>query len=97
MVRKDCGCESLSFRSHDSSTPVMHGGCVLGVGEMLTHGQFGAPSPAAKQLQDQDRTSIVAAGVPQSHDIGHLNSHQFTQELRIASPSEGFLTYVAGL
>lgn len=50
-----------------------------------------------KQLQDQDRTSIVAAGVPQSHDIGHLSSHQFTQELRIASPSEGFLTYVAGL
>lgn len=49
------------------------------------------------QYQDQDRAPVVVAGVPQSHDVGHLSSHQFTQELRIASPSEGFLTYVAGL
>ena len=49
------------------------------------------------QFQDQDRASQVVTGVPQSHDIGHLRSHQFSQELRLTSPATGVLTYVAGL
>ncbi len=49
------------------------------------------------QHQDQDRAPVVVTGVPQSHDIGHLNSNQTTQEFRLTSPKDKFLTYVAGL
>jgi iron complex outermembrane receptor protein len=49
------------------------------------------------QYQDGDRLSAPSAGINQSHDIGNLKIEQFSQELRIASPANQPITYVAGL
>ncbi|SEL85045.1 iron complex outermembrane recepter protein [Roseateles sp. YR242] len=53
------------------------------------------------QLQDGDRLSAAAVGLPQSHDHGQLDFEQLSQEVRIASPlGQNFglpIDYVAGL
>ncbi|TBU95839.1 TonB-dependent receptor [Phytopseudomonas dryadis] len=48
-----------------------------------------------RQYQDQDRL----AGLPQNalHDSGQVDYDQFSQELRLASPSGQLLEYVAGV
>lgn len=53
------------------------------------------------QVQDGDRLSAPAVGLPQSHDHGALKFDQLSQELRLASPlNRNFglpIDYVAGL
>lgn len=49
------------------------------------------------QYQDGDRLSAPAVGLNQSHDKGILEISQFSQELRLASPTGTLLDYVAGL
>lgn len=50
------------------------------------------------QIQDGDRLPAVLPGVQaQSHDRGDVDFNQFSQELRLASPKDNFIEYVAGL
>lgn len=50
------------------------------------------------QIQDGDRLPAVIPGVQaQSHDRGDVDFNQFSQELRLASPKDNFIEYVAGL
>lgn len=50
------------------------------------------------QIQDGDRLPAVIPGVQaQSHDRGDVDFNQFSQELRLASPKDSFIEYVAGL
>jgi iron complex outermembrane receptor protein len=49
------------------------------------------------QLQDYDQMSQAIAGFPQVADTGHLAFHQGSEELRIASPKDQFIDFVAGL
>ena len=49
------------------------------------------------QLQDQDRLPQALAAFPQQHDIGDLAYHQFSEEIRLASPKGGFIDYQLGL
>lgn len=49
------------------------------------------------QFQDGDRLSQIYQQFPQSHDRGDLAFEQYSQELRIASPTGQFVDYVAGL
>lgn len=49
------------------------------------------------QFQDQDRLPAAVPGIAQLHDIGRLRFHQWSQELRIASPQDQRFDYVFGL
>jgi iron complex outermembrane receptor protein len=49
------------------------------------------------QLRDGDFRPNLAAGFPRSRDRGIVDISQLSQELRLASPTGGFLEYVAGL
>jgi iron complex outermembrane receptor protein len=49
------------------------------------------------QYQDYDQTDVALPGVPQGVDTGHVDFHQISEELRIASPKDRFIDYVAGL
>jgi iron complex outermembrane receptor protein len=49
------------------------------------------------QFQDQDRLPLPRAGLPQLHDRGDLEFRQVSQEIRLASPTDRFLSYVVGL
>jgi iron complex outermembrane receptor protein len=50
------------------------------------------------EVRDGDYTSILGwrTGTASSRDVGVLDFHQFTQEVRLASPTGGFLDYVVG-
>lgn len=48
------------------------------------------------QFQDQTRLSVLTTAFPFQHDRGDLEFHQFSQELRVASPKGGFTDFVAG-
>lgn len=52
---------------------------------------------ANTQLQDGDRLSAPAAGLPQSHDRGTVDFQQWSQEFRLASPRGETFDYVAGV
>jgi len=52
---------------------------------------------ANDQYQNGDQLSTFIAGIPQSHDYGILRFDQYSQELRIASPKDQSLEYVAGV
>ena len=49
------------------------------------------------QHQDYDQMSQFISGFPQVVDTGHLAFHQGSEELRIASPKDQFIDFVAGL
>jgi len=49
------------------------------------------------QNQDYDQLADHNSSLPQVQDIGHVNFHQTSQELRIASPKGRFVDFVAGL
>jgi iron complex outermembrane recepter protein len=51
----------------------------------------------SNEVRDGDFLSTPYVGIPQSHDFGPQTGSTFTQELRITSPSNQFLEYVAGL
>ncbi len=48
------------------------------------------------QTQDWDQRSLLAIGVPQGVDNGHVSFDQFSQELRLASPQGRLIDYVVG-
>ena len=48
------------------------------------------------QVQDFDMTSTLTAAFPQAIDVGTVDYHQFSQELRLTSPKGGFVDYVVG-
>ncbi|MEH0196211.1 TonB-dependent receptor [Caulobacter sp. CCNWLY153] len=50
------------------------------------------------EVRDGDYTSIAGrrVGTASSKDVGVLDFNQFTQEVRLASPTGGFLDYVVG-
>jgi iron complex outermembrane receptor protein len=50
------------------------------------------------EVRDGDYTSTAGrrVGTASSRDLGVLDFHQFTQEVRLASPTGGFLDYVVG-
>ena len=48
------------------------------------------------QHQDFDGISTLAVGFPQGEDFGDVDSRQFSQELRLTSPKQGFIDYVLG-
>ncbi|WP_310498256.1 TonB-dependent receptor [Sandarakinorhabdus sp.] len=50
-----------------------------------------------REIRDGDWIGQAVAGVPQLHDDGPQTGTTFTQELRIASPTDQFFTYVAGV
>ena len=49
------------------------------------------------QFQDYDQTSQASLTYPQIADTGHLQFHQTSEELRLASPKGQFVDYVVGL
>ena len=49
------------------------------------------------QFQDLDGTNLVYNEISQNADRGEVDSKQFSQELRFASPKGQFFDYVAGL
>ena len=51
----------------------------------------------SNEIRDGDFLSTPYVGIPQSHDFGPQTGDTFTQELRLTSPTGGFLEYVAGL
>lgn len=51
----------------------------------------------SNEIRDGDFLSTPYVGISQSHDFGPQTGDTFTQELRLTSPSGGFLEYVAGL
>ena len=50
------------------------------------------------EIRDGDYTSVLGrrVGTSSSRDFGVLDFHQFTEEVRLASPTGGFLDYVVG-
>jgi iron complex outermembrane receptor protein len=50
-----------------------------------------------KQFQDYDQLSMYNASLPQVMDLGRVEFHQTSEELRIASPKGRFIDFVAGL
>ena len=51
----------------------------------------------SNEVRDGDFLSTPYVGIAQSHDFGPQTGSTFTQELRITSPNNQFLEYVAGL
>ncbi|MFN3747954.1 MAG: TonB-dependent receptor [Sphingorhabdus sp.] len=51
----------------------------------------------SNEIRDGDFLSTPYVGISQSHDFGPQTGDTFTQELRLTSPTGGFLEYVAGL
>ncbi|HEX4874492.1 MAG TPA: TonB-dependent receptor [Sphingorhabdus sp.] len=51
----------------------------------------------SNEIRDGDFLSTPYVGIAQSHDFGPQTGDTFTQELRLTSPTGGFLEYVAGL
>lgn len=51
---------------------------------------------ANTEIRDGDWLPQPYVGVNQLHDFGPQTGHTWSQELRLTSPSTGFLTYVAG-
>ena len=51
----------------------------------------------SNEIRDGDFLSTPYVGIAQSHDFGPQTGTTFTQELRLTSPTGGFLEYVAGL
>jgi iron complex outermembrane receptor protein len=48
------------------------------------------------QFQDYDQLSAYNASLPQVQDLGQVEFHQTSEELRIASPKGRFIDFVAG-
>ena len=51
----------------------------------------------SNEVRDGDFLSTPYVGIAQSHDFGPQTGSTFTQELRLTSPNNQFLEYVAGL
>jgi len=51
----------------------------------------------SNEIRDGDFLGTPYVGINQSHDFGPQTGTTFTQELRLTSPTGGFLEYVAGL
>ncbi len=49
------------------------------------------------EIRDGDWIGQAVAGIPQLHDVGPQRGTTFTQELRVASPTNQFFSYVGGL
>jgi iron complex outermembrane receptor protein len=51
---------------------------------------------ANREIRDGDWIGQPVAGIPQLHDDGPQTGHTFSQELRLTSPADQFLSYVLG-
>lgn len=51
---------------------------------------------ANREIRDGDWISQAVAGIPQLHDNGPQTGHTFSQEVRLASAADQFISYVVG-
>ncbi len=48
------------------------------------------------QRQDYDSVAVLSTAFPSGQDAGHVNTKQFSEELRLTSPKGGLIDYVLG-